>query len=64
MARIGIEGKDVYLGMYDSPVLAALAYDKAARDMIGLNAPTNFNWDARDHVDSWISQLMELGEEA
>lgn len=41
-ARIGVNGKKISLGYYDSPEDAARAYDKAAREYHGEFAYTNF----------------------
>lgn len=55
IAKIGREGKKVYLGSYADPVEAAKAYDAAARRLHGEFALTNF---PEDH--SWsLSELWE-----
>ncbi len=41
-AIIGKDGKTYFLGYYDSPIDAALAYDKKARELYGEMAKTNF----------------------
>ena len=41
-ARIYLDGRQIYLGMYDSAQEAARAYDTAARDLFGEFARLNF----------------------
>jgi hypothetical protein len=41
-AQIKVNGWKVYLGLYDHPVVAAFAYDDAARRFQGDDAKTNF----------------------
>ena len=41
-AQICYEGKQVHLGMYETPQAAAIAYDKAARELHGEFAFCNF----------------------
>lgn len=41
-ARIRVEGKALYLGIYETDIEAAQAYDKAARQHFGEFARTNF----------------------
>ncbi len=44
VARISSGNKQVHIGMFGCPTAAAIAYDKAARQLRGDFAATNFSW--------------------
>lgn len=46
MAQIGVNGRNNYLGLFDSATDAALAYDVAAKQHFGEFARLNFVGDA------------------
>lgn len=41
-AKIVKDGKQIHVGFFDDPVLAAKAYDRKARELFGESARTNF----------------------
>jgi HNH endonuclease len=64
-AQIKLYGKAIYLGLYDSPVEAARAYDAKARELFGEFAVTNFGNDMdrlRQLYEQQRSEILEGDE--
>lgn len=57
--RIRAETKNKFLGYYDSPIEAALAYDRAAAFYFGEYARTNFG---KEDLNERKEEILELGE--
>lgn len=51
LARIAMDGKDRYLGVYATPKEAAIAYDRGARELFGEFAFTNFSEEEPVHEE-------------
>jgi len=60
-AKIGYQGKSIYLGLFGTPEDAARAYDAKAVELYGLEANTNFPQVKAEPI-KWVSP--ELGLEA